>query len=121
MVMSTPEEMKLPLRHIALLYGRVDLDLAITSGIHSGIDGARAVLAGANGVQTASSLLKNGIPYLSTMLRELEGWMEEKDYQKLDDIRGSLSQREHDHPYAFERTQYVNLALQSEVTAKHHI
>lgn len=109
MVLSTPEEMKLPLRHIALLYGRVDLDLAITSGIHSGIDGARAVLAGAIGVQTASALLKNGIPYLSTMLRELEGWMEERDYQKLDDFRGSLSQREHDDPYAFERAQYVNL------------
>jgi dihydroorotate dehydrogenase (fumarate) len=109
MVLSTPDEMKLPLRHIALLYGRVDLDLAITSGIHSGLDAARAILAGACGVQTASALIKNGIPYLSTMIRELEGWMEEKGYQVLDDFKGSLSQREHDDPYAFERAQYVKL------------
>lgn len=109
MVFSTSEEMKVPLRHIALLHGRINSDLAITTGVHSGLDAVKAILAGACVVQTASALLKNGIPYLSTMLREIEAWMDEKDYNKLDDFRGKLSQREVEDPFAFERAQYVNL------------
>lgn len=109
MVYSTPDEIKVPLRHIALLYGRISSDLAITSGVHSGLDAVKAILAGANAVQTASALLMNGIPYLSTMLRELEGWMDEKGYQTLDDFRGKLSQKDTDDPFVFERAQYVKL------------
>ncbi len=109
MVFSTSEEIKVPLRHIALLYGRVNSDLAITTGVHNGLDAVKAILAGACVVQTASALLKNGIPYLSTMLREIEAWMDEKDYHKLDDFRGKLSQREVEDPFTFERAQYVNL------------
>lgn len=111
MVFSTPEEMKVPLRHIALLYGRIDSDLAITTGVHSGLDAVKAILSGASAVQTASALLKNGIPYLSTMLREIEGWMDERGYEQLDDFRGKLSQREADDPFAFERAQYVKLLM----------
>ena len=109
MVFSTPLEMKVPMRHIALLYGRIDSDLAITTGVHSGLDAVKAILSGASAVQTASALLKNGIPYLSTMLREIEGWMDERGYEQLDDFRGKLSQREAEDPFAFERAQYVNL------------
>jgi dihydroorotate dehydrogenase (fumarate) len=111
MVFSSPEEIKVPLRHIALLYGRVSADLAITSGVHSGLDVAKAILAGATVAQTASVLLKNGIPYLSTMLRELQGWMEERGYDSLEDFRGKLSQREADDPFLFERAQYVKLLM----------
>ena len=111
MVLSSPEEMKVPLRYIALLYGRVDCDLAITSGVHAGLDAAKAILAGATVVQTASALLKNGIPYLSTMLRELEGWMGEKGYQNVEAFRGKLSQRHAEDPFAFERAQYVKLLM----------
>jgi dihydroorotate dehydrogenase (fumarate) len=109
MVYSSPEEIKVPLRHIALLFGRIKADLAITSGVHSGMDAVKAILAGASVVQTASALLKNGIPFLSTMIREFEAWMEEKGYETLDDFRGKLSQRETDDPFTFERAQYVNL------------
>ena len=109
MVFSTSEEIKVPLRHIALLYGRVNSDLAITTGVHNGLDAVKAILAGACVVQTASALLKNGIPYLSTMLREIEAWMDEKDYHTLDDFRGKLSQREVEDPFTFERAQYVKL------------
>jgi dihydroorotate dehydrogenase (fumarate) len=109
MVFSTSEEIKVPLRHIALLYGRVNSDLAITTGVHNGLDAVKAILAGACVVQTASALLKNGIPYLSTMLREIEAWMDEKDYHKLDDFRGKLSQHEVEDPFTFERAQYVKL------------
>jgi len=111
MVYSTPAELKLPLRWAALLHGRIRADLAVTSGVHSGRDAAKALLAGATVVQLASALLQNGIPYLSTMLRELEAWMGEHGYQRPEDFRGKLSQKEADDPFLFERAQYVNLLL----------
>jgi dihydroorotate dehydrogenase (fumarate) len=111
MVLSSPEEMKLPLRWIALLYGRIHADLAITTGVHSGLDAAKALLAGATVVQTAAALLKNGIPFLSTMLRQLEGWMAERGYSRLEDFRGKLSQKNAADPTAFERAQYVHLLM----------
>jgi dihydroorotate dehydrogenase (fumarate) len=111
MILSTTEEMKLPLRWIALLYGRVKTDLALNTGVHSGLDAAKAFLAGATVIQTASALLKNGIPYLSTMLRELESWMEERGYDDLESFRGRLSQREVDDPFIFERAQYIKLLM----------
>jgi dihydroorotate dehydrogenase (fumarate) len=111
MTFSKPDEMRLPLRWVALLYKRIKADLALNTGVHSGVDAARALLAGASVVQAASALLQNGTPYLSTMLRELEGWMDEHGYKKLDDFRGKVSQSEIDDPFAFERAQYVNLLL----------
>jgi len=109
MVLSRPEEMKLPLRWIGLLYGRIQADLAITTGVHSGLDAAKAILAGATVVQTASALLENGIAYMSTMLRQLEGWMDERGYQSLADFRGKLSHKEVLDPFGFERAHYVDL------------
>jgi dihydroorotate dehydrogenase (fumarate) len=111
MVYSSPEEMKLPLRWVALLYGRIESELALNTGVHSGLDAAKALLAGAQVVQVASALLTNGIPYLSTMLRELEDWMEEHGYNDLVDFRGKMSQKEVPDPLAFERAQYVKLLL----------
>lgn len=111
MVYSTPAELKLPLRWAALLHGRIRADLAVTSGVHSGRDAAKALLAGATVVQLASALLQNGIPYLSTMLRELEAWMGEHGYRRPEDFRGKLSQKEADDPFLFERAQYLNLLL----------
>ncbi|NIS83421.1 MAG: dihydroorotate dehydrogenase-like protein [Anaerolineales bacterium] len=111
MVYSSPQEIKIPLRWVALLYGRIKADLALNTGVHSGLDVAKAILAGATVVQTASALLQNGIPYISTMLRELEGWMTEHGYDRLEDFRGKMSQREIDDPFAFERAQYVKLLL----------
>jgi dihydroorotate dehydrogenase (fumarate) len=111
MVYSSPEELKLPLRWVALLYGRVKADLALNTGVHSGRDAAKALLAGAQIVQIASALLENGIPYLSTMLRELEGWMDEHGYEALDDMRGKMSQKKIDDPFGFERAQYVKLLM----------
>jgi dihydroorotate dehydrogenase (fumarate) len=111
MVLSSAQELRLPLRWVALLYGRVKTDLALNTGVHSGLDAVKALLAGATVVQTASALLRNGIPYLSTMLRELENWMDAKAYERLVDFRGSMSQKEVEDPFAFERAQYVNLLM----------
>lgn len=109
MVYSTPQEMKLPLRWVGLLYGRIQADLALSTGVHSGRDAAKAILAGAQVVQVASALLEKGIPYLSTMLRDLEAWMEEHEYADLHAFRGKMSQKNVDNPFAFERAQYVKL------------
>lgn len=111
MVYSSSQELKLPLRWIALLYGRVQADLAITTGVHSGQDAIRALLAGAKVVQVASVILKHGIPYISTILRDIEAWMAEKGYDTLEDFRGKVSQKNCDDPFAFERAQYVRLLL----------
>ncbi|HSR46811.1 MAG TPA: dihydroorotate dehydrogenase-like protein [Anaerolineales bacterium] len=109
MVLSTPDELRLPLRWTALLYGRIGAEIALSTGVHSGVDAAKALLAGAQVVQTASALLQHGIPFLSTMLRQLEGWMEEHGYARLEEFRGKLSQRESPDPFAYERAQYVRL------------
>jgi dihydroorotate dehydrogenase (fumarate) len=111
MTYSTPSEMRVPLRWIALLYGRVEADLAITTGVHTGKEAVKALLAGARVIQVASALLENGIPYLSTMLRQMEDWMDEKGYSDLDGFRGKLSQRHVADPFAFERAQYISLLM----------
>jgi dihydroorotate dehydrogenase (fumarate) len=111
MILSTPDELRLPLRWTALLYGRIQAQIALSTGVHSGLDAAKALLAGAQVVQTASALLQHGIPYLSTMLRQLEGWMGEHGYNRLNDFRGRLSQRDNPDPFAYERAQYVRLLV----------
>ncbi len=111
MPLSHPIESRLPLRWIALMSKTLKLDLAHNTGIHSGTDAVRAFLAGAQVVQVASVLLQQGIPYLSTMLRDLEAWMAERGYAGLDDFRGKLSAEEVDDPFTYERAQYVNLLL----------
>lgn len=112
MIYSSPQEMKLPLRWVALLSGRIKADLALNTGVHSGMDAARALLAGANVVQIASAMLIHGIPFLSTMLREFEAWMNEQGYADLAEMRGKLSQKQAEDPLALERAHYVKLLLE---------
>jgi dihydroorotate dehydrogenase (fumarate) len=109
--LSDPSEMNLPLRWIALLFGRIKTDLAITGGVHTGQDAIRAILSGATVIQVASSLLIYGIPFISTILREIEAWMDRKGYQTLETFRGKVSQRNCADPFAFERAQYVRRLL----------
>lgn len=109
MVLSSTSELRVPLRWAALLYGRTGMDVAVNTGIHTGRDVVKALLAGANVVQVASTLLKNGIPYLSTMQLDMQNWMTEKGYDNVAEFRGKLSQQKCDDPFAFERAQYVKL------------
>lgn len=111
MVYSTRAEMKVPLRWTALLYGRTSVDIALNTGVHSGKDIAKAILAGASAVQCASALLDNGLPYISTMLMDLQTWMEEKEYESLDEFRGKVSQQNVDDAFGFERAQYMRLLM----------
>lgn len=105
--LSTSEDLRLPLRWIAILYGRVNVDFALTSGVHSGIDAIKAVMAGASAVMMASELLANGIGRVREMLTEIEQWMGEHEYESIKQMRGSMSQRSVDQPAAFERAHYI--------------
>ncbi|MBI5958866.1 MAG: dihydroorotate dehydrogenase, partial [Chloroflexi bacterium] len=114
MTMSAASEIKVPLRWVALLYGRTKMDLALNTGVHSGRDVVKAILAGASVVQCASTLIQNGLPYISTMLMQLQDWMEEKEYTKLSDFRGKVSQQHIADPFGFERAQYMKLLMQQQ-------
>ena len=110
--LSTSAELLLPLRWMALLYDKVDADLALTSGVHSGQDLVKAILAGANVAMVASEFVANGIERASDLLAEMETWMSVYEYQSVDKMRGTLSQKHVGNPAAFERANYMK-ALQS--------
>lgn len=114
MTYSSPAELRVPLRWVALLYGRTKLDLVLNTGVHSGEDAIKALLAGATAVQLASALVKNGLPYLSKILLDIEGWMDEKGYNSLDEFRGKVSQKNIPDVFGFERAQYMKLLMAQE-------
>ena len=111
MPLSHPTEMLLPLRWIALVYGRLEADLAASTGVHDTAGAIKQILAGATVVQLASVLVQRGIPYLQTLRDGLEDWMDKRGFSELSDFRGTLSQRVIRDPGAFERAQYVHLIL----------
>ncbi|MFH0878820.1 MAG: dihydroorotate dehydrogenase-like protein, partial [Lentisphaerota bacterium] len=112
LVLSTSDEMRLPLRWIAILHGRIRTSLAATTGIHTGADMAKCLLAGADVTMTTSALLKHGIGHIQKMLKELETWMESKEYNSVAQMKGSMSQKKVENPAAFERANYIK-ALES--------
>jgi dihydroorotate dehydrogenase (fumarate) len=105
--LSTSTELRLVLRWLAILSGRVDVDLAATTGVHVGEDAVKAVLAGANVVMMASALLRAGPKALTAVQVGLQTWLEENDYESVAQARGSLSQRSVADPSAFERSNYM--------------
>ncbi|MGQ9786252.1 MAG: dihydroorotate dehydrogenase-like protein [Anaerolineae bacterium] len=109
LTLSRPEELRLPLRWIAILYGRVKADLALTTGVHSGREVAKSILAGATVAMTASALLLNGPGRASTMLDELRQWMEEHEYTSVAQMRGAMSQQAVTESAAFERANYARV------------
>jgi len=106
---SEAGEIRLPLLWIALLYGKVDLSLAATTGVQSAIEVIKYILAGADVVMTASSLYKNGIPYLKIMNKELQDWMYMMGFDSIEAFRGSMSQQHISDPTAYERANYIKI------------
>lgn len=106
---SESSEIRLPLLWIALLYGKVNLSLAATTGVQSAIEVIKYLLAGADVVMTASSLYKNGIPYLKTMNKELQDWMYMMGFDSIAAFRGSMSQQHISDPTAYERANYIKI------------
>lgn len=112
LVLSNSNELRLPLRWTAILYGRVEADLAVTSGVHTAQDVLKSMMAGANVTMLASALLKNGTRHVGEILNDMQMWMETFEYQSVQQMRGSMSQRAVAEPAAFERANYMK-ALQS--------
>jgi dihydroorotate dehydrogenase (fumarate) len=106
-LLSTPQSLRLPLRWIAILYRRVQIDFAATSGVHTGEDAAKLLLVGANVTMMASALLKNGIDHLRVVENGLREWMEKHEYESVIQMQGALSQIHSESPAAFERAQYL--------------
>ncbi|MFN2160587.1 MAG: dihydroorotate dehydrogenase-like protein [Candidatus Promineifilaceae bacterium] len=109
LVLSSSLAMRLPMRWIAILYGRLDVDFALTTGAHTAEDALKAVAAGANVVQMASELLKNGSGRIGEILAEMSDWLYENEYESLDVLKGSLSQINVEFPAAFERANYLDI------------
>lgn len=107
LVLSGSDELRLPLRWVAILYGQINADMAITSGIHTSRDVLKALMAGARVAMMASELLQNGVPRIGEILREMARWMEEHEYSSVEQMIGSMSQRHVTEPAAFERANYM--------------
>jgi dihydroorotate dehydrogenase (fumarate) len=106
---SEAGEIRLPLLWIALLYGKVKLSLAATTGVQSAVEVIKYLLAGADVVMTASSLYKNGISYLKTMNKELQDWMYMMDFDSINAFKGTMSQQDISDPTAYERANYIKI------------
>lgn len=107
--LSTSHELRLPLRWIAMLHGRVPVDLALTSGVHSAGDVVKAVMSGASVAMLASELLAHGVGRLSEIAADFERWLDEHEYDSVAQMRGSMSQRAVAEPAAFERANYLRV------------
>jgi dihydroorotate dehydrogenase (fumarate) len=107
--LSNSSELRLPLRWVAILYGRLLADLAITTGIHTSQDVLKALMAGANVTMMASELLQNGIRRINVILDEIRGWMDEHEYESIAQMIGSMSQQHCAEPAAFERANYMKM------------
>jgi dihydroorotate dehydrogenase (fumarate) len=106
-VLSSTYELTLPLRWIAILYGRVPVDFAITSGVHTVEEVLKGLMAGAKVTMMTSELLKNGIPRIGQILEGMVQWMEEYEYESVAQMQGSMSQKNVSEPAAFERANYM--------------
>lgn len=110
--LSTSSELRLPLRWIAILYGRIQADLALSSGVHSAHDVVKSLMAGASVAMVTSEFLQNGTGRAKSILSDLQVWLEEGEYESVQQMRGSMSQQAVAEPAAFERANYMK-ALQS--------
>jgi dihydroorotate dehydrogenase (fumarate) len=109
--LSTPQDMRLPLRWIAILYGRIKADLAATSGIHNAADVLKMLMVGADVTMLCSVLLEKGLGTIRQIETEMSDWLADHDYQSVRQLQGSMSQKHCADPAAFERAQYMRTLL----------
>ena len=108
---SHPVDSRIPLRFAGLLYGRVKADVCASTGIMSGVDVARMVLAGAAAVQVVTALYRNRVESIAKMSADLDAWMDRKGFRTLDDFRGRLSALNAENAWAYTRAQYAKMLL----------
>lgn len=109
--LSTSEELRLPLRWIAILRGRVDTSLAATTGVHTWEDAVKLLLAGADVTMMASALFRNGPEHVMTVLNGIQTWLDEHEYESVEQAKGSVSQAACPDPVAFERSNYMRAVV----------
>jgi len=109
LVLSNSQELRLPLRWVAILYGRVPVDFGITTGIHTHEDVLKGLMAGAKVTMITSEILKKGVGRITDLVTELSTWMEEHEYQSVQQLLGSMSQKNCAEPAAFERANYMKV------------
>jgi dihydroorotate dehydrogenase (fumarate) len=107
--LSTSSDLRLPLRWISILHGKLNTDFALTSGIHDYRDVLKAMMAGARVAMMASSLLHGGEQVIGPILSELQAWMNEHEYESIKQMQGSMSQKSVKEPAAFERANYMKV------------
>ncbi|MCZ2128500.1 MAG: dihydroorotate dehydrogenase-like protein [Anaerolineales bacterium] len=107
--LSASADLRLPLRWISILYGKVNADFALTSGVHSAKDAIKAMMAGAKVAMMASNLLHNGEKVIPSMLNDMQTWMTEREYESVRQMQGSMSQKNVREPAAFERANYMKV------------
>lgn len=107
--LSTSSDLRLPLRWISILHGKIDTDFALTSGVHSYTDVLKAMMSGAKVAMMASNLLHSGEQVIGPMLNDLEAWMKEHEYESIQQMQGSMSQKSVKEPAAFERANYMKV------------
>ncbi|MEX0868887.1 MAG: dihydroorotate dehydrogenase-like protein [Nitriliruptoraceae bacterium] len=121
LALSTSEDLRLPLRWCALLFGTIDASLAATSGVHTVDDVVKLILAGADAVMTTSALLRHGPGHASVLVDGLESWLDAHGYARVADARGAVSQRRADDPAAFERANYLATILAYSARSGHGV
>ena len=109
LVLSNSDELRMPLRWIAILYGRIQADFALTSGVHKTTDIIKAMMAGAKVAMTTSALLKKGPKKAAKLVKKLEAWLVENEYESIKQMQGSMSQQAIPDPSAFERANYMKV------------
>jgi dihydroorotate dehydrogenase (fumarate) len=107
--LSTSTELRLPLRWVSILHGKIQADLAITSGIHTTADVVKSMMSGARVAMMASALLQNGPQIVSPLLEEIQNWMKLREYESIQQMQGSMSQESVAEPAAFERANYMKV------------
>jgi dihydroorotate dehydrogenase (fumarate) len=107
--LSTSADLRLPLRWISILHGKVNTDFALTSGVHEYKDVLKAMMSGAKVAMMASKLLHDGEQIIGSMLNDLEAWMQEREYESIQQMQGSMSQKSVKEPAAFERANYMKV------------
>lgn len=107
--LSDSAELLLRVRWLAILHGQVKGSLAVTGGVHTPVDAIKAIMAGADGVQVVSALLHHGPSHLRTLIEGLRGWMEEHEYESVQQMKGSMSLVKSPDPAAFSRGNYMRM------------
>lgn len=109
LVLSTSESMRLPLRWIAILYGKIKANMAATTGIHTADDVLKMLMAGADVTMLCAVLFQHGIGKIGSILTEIEKWMEDHEYESIEQLKGSMSHKSVPEPAAFERANYMRV------------